>query len=119
MEEPVLQAQQAWDRSLDRIERLLPLRGAGPALSSAEPGLAAPALEALISALAAAHRGERQRGIDGHWTFDANRLLGLSQALGEAVARRQIVLGKKREDGTNTAQSAAASCRSTPHGRGG
>ncbi|MXN65735.1 hypothetical protein GR183_12540 [Stappia sp. GBMRC 2046] len=28
-----------------------------------------------------AHDAERRRGIAGHWTFDANRLIGLAQAV--------------------------------------
>jgi hypothetical protein len=45
----------------------------------------------VVAMLRKALRGERQRGIAGHWTYDLNRHLALIEALREERARLKII----------------------------
>ena len=59
-------------------ERMLPrLIGASPTELA---DTSVPGRRALLARLARALRGERNRGRAGHWTYDLNRHIGLSQA---------------------------------------
>jgi len=51
------------------------------------------ASERIVALLRKALRGERQRGIGGHWTYDVNRHLALSEALREENERLRILKG--------------------------
>jgi hypothetical protein len=51
------------------------------------------ASERIVALLRKALRGERQRGIGGHWTYDVNRHMALSEALREENERLRIVKG--------------------------
>lgn len=105
MGKPTPPTDEVWERTLDRIARLVPLRGARPTLAAPSPALAGPALGVLARTLATAYRGERRRGLAGHWTFDANRLVGLRQALEAVAARRRIMSGKVQEGGVGGEES--------------
>lgn len=51
------------------------------------------ASERIVALLRKALRGERQRGIGGHWTYDVNRHMALSEALREENERLRILKG--------------------------
>jgi hypothetical protein len=51
------------------------------------------ASERIVALLRKALRGERQRGIAGHWTYDINRHMALSEALREENERLRILKG--------------------------
>ncbi|MBA5779054.1 hypothetical protein H2509_18145 [Stappia sp. F7233] len=64
--------------------------GACPSRALCDPVAAeqdAPPVQA-ISKLERAIAAERQRGKDGHWSFDANRLIGLMLALERAAGAK-------------------------------
>ncbi len=58
----------------------------------------------VVALLRKALRGERQRGLAGHWTYDLNRHLALIEALREERDRLKIVAG------LTAARSPAARC---------
>ena len=74
---------EAYDRRL-HLPRLLPL---GPAELADDSPTAA---RMILKRLARALRNERNRGRAGHWTYDLNRHIALSQAY--AGERRRLQL---------------------------
>ncbi len=74
------------------LPRLLPLGPAEIADTSTS------ARRRIVARLARALRAERNRGRAGHWTYDLNRHLALSQAY-EAECRR-LPLAFRRDGGT-------------------
>ena len=74
------------------LPRLIPVTQAELAGDGAE------AARGIVARLERALRAERRRGRAGHWTYDLNRHIALSQALG-AERRRLAILtmfGEKR-----------------------
>jgi hypothetical protein len=71
------------------LPRLLPI---GPD-EIADASLAA--RRSIVARLTRALRAERGRGRAGHWTYDLNRHIGLSQAL--AAERRQLASAPAKE----------------------
>ena len=87
------------------LARLIPV-GPDEIDDDSQPGRA----PAILAKLSRALRAERNRGRAGHWTYDLNRHIGLSQAyaaerrlLGEAAtARRPPKQKRRREAGAST-----------------
>ncbi len=76
-----------------RLDRLIvrPPDSAGAGAS----GASARAVQlALVDTLRRALEGERVRGRAGHWSFDANRCIGLERAYREACAELERLCGR-------------------------
>jgi hypothetical protein len=87
---PRIVASKAARKPYNRLEQLPRLIGLWP---HEVEDCSETASERIVALLRKALRGERQRGIGGHWTYDVNRHMALSEALREENERLRIVKG--------------------------
>lgn len=72
-------SKQTVDETQKILARLIPVAGIHEHHTK-EPSEPLKTQRRLVAELQRAWSGERARGIAGHWSFDANRLIGLEQA---------------------------------------